>query len=59
MKQYLAKPQFYECGICSCYHPANWDGDCRQDDTRFAADDLDKRYGLDGWEEVDMPGGAA
>src|SRR5688500_11101767 len=21
----------YECGICSCYHPAAWDGDCRED----------------------------
>lgn len=25
----------YECGICGCYHPADWDGDCRDDSNRF------------------------
>lgn len=25
----------YECGICSCYHPWGWDGDCRDDGNRF------------------------
>jgi hypothetical protein len=49
-------PQFYECGICGHYHPAAWDGDCRQDDARFAAGELDERYGVDGWDEVSMPG---
>jgi hypothetical protein len=24
----------YECGICSCYHPWNWDADCRDDANR-------------------------
>jgi hypothetical protein len=26
----------YECGICGCFHPWNWDGDCRDDRNRFA-----------------------
>lgn len=26
----------YECGICGCYHPWNWDGDCRDDANRYA-----------------------
>ena len=26
----------YECGICSCYHPWDWDGDCRDDANRYA-----------------------
>lgn len=25
----------YECGICSCYHPWNWDGDCRDNCNRW------------------------
>lgn len=49
------KPKFYECGICNCYHPADWDGDCRDDANRLNPDDLDQKYGLSGWEEVDMP----
>jgi len=44
---------FYECGICSAYHPAEWNGDCRQDDARFFADELDARFGGD-WDEIDM-----
>lgn len=48
-------PQFYECGICNCYHPAEWDGDCRDDDNRYAMDELDEIYGHY-WTEVDMPG---
>jgi hypothetical protein len=48
-------PQFYDCGCCGHYHPVNWDGDCRDDENRFAADELDERYGSD-WEEVSQPG---
>lgn len=25
----------YECGICDCLHPWNWNGDCREDAARF------------------------
>ena len=51
-----AKPKFYDCGICGSYHPANWDGDCRDDAHRFDGDTLDRTYGLN-WEEVEMPDG--
>lgn len=49
-------PRFYECGICDCYHPAGWVGDCREDGARFFADELDEKYGAVGWEEIPMPG---
>ena len=26
---------YYECGICDCYHPWEWDGDCREDANRL------------------------
>jgi len=49
------KPTFYDCGICECYHPADWDGDCRDDANRFHAVQLDEIFGVFGWEEVPMP----
>jgi hypothetical protein len=50
-------PQFYDCGICDAYHPAQWNGDCRDDSARFFPELLDEHYsGPEGWEEVDMPG---
>lgn len=57
------KPKFYECGICGHYHPAGWNGDCREDANRFTQSDLDDKYGqnnrrhdgTDNWEEVPMP----
>lgn len=47
--------KYYRCGICDCYHPLEWDGDCRDDANRFAADELDEKHGPFGWEEVPMP----
>lgn len=47
-------PRFYECGICGTWHNAEWDGDCREDSARFFPEDLDARYGIDGWEEILM-----
>jgi len=29
----------YECGICDCYHPWSWNGDCRDEANRFFPDD--------------------
>jgi hypothetical protein len=51
------KPKFYECGICGHYHPAEWNGDCREDSNRFTATDLEEKHGKadEGWEEVPMP----
>lgn len=38
---------FYECGCCGMYHPAQFNGDCRDDANRYAPEDLP-----DGWEEM-------
>lgn len=48
------KPRFYDCGICGAYHSAEWNGDCREDAARLDPNDLDEKYGIDGWEEIDM-----
>lgn len=50
------RPTYYACGICEAYHPADWNGDCRDDNNRFWPDQLDARHGEHGWEEIDMPG---
>jgi hypothetical protein len=50
----MTKPTFYECGICGAYHSADWNGDCREDAARIDPNDLDKKYGFDGWREIDM-----
>lgn len=47
--------RFYECGCCEYLHPVAWDGDCRDDANRFSLDQLDDKYGYDGWEEL-FPG---
>jgi len=47
-------PSYYRCGICECFHPIAWNGDCRDDANRFSADELDAKYGLK-WNEVEMP----
>lgn len=48
-------PKFYECGICGHCHPIEWNGDCREDANRFTNQQLDDKYGQNGWEEVPMP----
>lgn len=48
------RPTFYECGCCGALHNARWDGDCRQDNARFFADQLDECHGANGWDEIDM-----
>jgi hypothetical protein len=32
--------KLYECGICNCLHPWDWNGDCRDDANRFG-DEID------------------
>jgi len=54
-EHYIIKPQFYECGICGALHPANWNGDCRDDANRFHTEQLDAKYGESNWEEVETP----
>jgi hypothetical protein len=52
----IMKPtDYYECGICGCYHPANWNRDCRDDENRFNVEELDAMHGAAGWREVPMP----
>ena len=43
------KPVFVECGCCGHFHRAEWRGDCRDDAERFTADQLDARFGENGW----------
>lgn len=45
-------PQFYQCGGCTAYHSVTFSGDCREDAARLNPEDLDKQYGMLGWEEV-------
>ncbi len=44
-------PIFVHCGSCECYHRVDYYGDCRNDAERFFPDDLDERYGAEGWTE--------
>lgn len=47
--------KFYDCGICGHWHPLEWSGDCREDANRFTTADLDRHWGLDNWDEMEMP----
>ena len=43
----MTKTIIYECGICSCYHPWDWDGDCREDENRFGdPEELAEKLGI-------------
>lgn len=46
------RPKYEECGCCGAYHPADWYGDCRDDEHRLYADQLDERHGPLGWEAI-------
>jgi len=37
----------YECGICDCYHPWDWEGDCRDDANRFMPEEYAEQIGVD------------
>lgn len=50
----MSTPRYYECGCCGAFHSAEWNGDCRQDDARFAPDELDALHGVYGWVEVEQ-----
>ncbi len=36
---------YYDCEICSHFHPWDWNGDCRDNKNRLTYDDLDERHG--------------
>lgn len=46
------RPRFYQCGGCGHYHPFGFNGDCRNDEARHSAGELDVLWGPDGWVEV-------
>ena len=48
-------PAFVECGSCGAYHNVAYEGDCRNDDERFNIEDLNEKYGEDGWDEAWPP----
>ena len=50
----MSKPKFYACEICGHSHPWNWNGDCRENESRFTDDELDAKYGQDGYELATM-----
>ena len=69
-KKRIRKHILYECGICNCYHPWSFDGDCRDDDNRYGApEDYAEKHGIEPWdvdvrsmeerEGLDETGGAA
>jgi len=42
-----ARVKLYECGICDCLHPWEFDGDCREDSERYAGpEDYARRKGI-------------
>lgn len=44
----------YECGICSCYHPWDFNGDCRNDPNRYnSPEEYAEKHGLKG-ELIDL-----
>ena len=37
----------YECNICSCLHPWNWNSDCRDDTNRYGdTQDYAEKYNV-------------
>lgn len=50
----MTKPKFYACEICGYAHPWNWNGDCRDNANRWSDDELDAKFGCDGYELATM-----
>lgn len=47
----------YECGICGAYHSPYWNGDCRDDENRYADPETAmQQLGATTLEIVPMPG---
>lgn len=41
MAKEIVAGRYFECGCCGHYHPEGWYGDCRDDDHRFMASELE------------------
>ena len=46
--------KFYECGCCGCYHKEGFYGDCRNDNERYSADDIEFFSATDDFEVVSL-----
>lgn len=45
----------YECGICGCYHPWDWSGDCRDDANRYGApEDYAEKHGIEDSSSIEV-----
>ncbi len=43
----------YECEICYCIHPWDWNGDCRDDANRYnGIEDFEERTGISEFNEA-------
>jgi hypothetical protein len=47
-------PSSSSAAVAVGLHPKNFCGECRDNDNRFAPDQLDAKYGADGWEEIPL-----
>lgn len=43
--QFQDGTEFYECGCCGQCHPTAWNGDCRDDASRFTLQQLEAAHG--------------
>ena len=52
----MTPPQhiLFECGICGCYHPWEWNGDCRDDDYRTFPDKYAEALGIDEYGDIEI-----
>jgi hypothetical protein len=41
---------YQECDWCGHYHPAGWDGDCKDDAERYSEEQLNEMHGENGWQ---------
>ena len=44
---------YEECGQCGGFHRIGYMGDCRNNDERFTADQLDDIHGPMGWDYIE------
>lgn len=51
----MSRPQYFDCGCCGQMHHVEFNGDCRNNEERFIAPELDSLHGVEGWDEVEQP----
>lgn len=45
--------QVVECGCCEHFHHEDYEGECRNNDERLTAAQLDSHFGSSGWQVAD------